>query len=113
MNRGLIVERLLELSDEQRQRKLWLWSGGGEVSSFVEAVCGLFDDSALGGALDSGGTEFGSLVDSKFLELACLLDRIDYRLSDADIMRDPQMRDVRKVAKDLLCMIGSLDLDEG
>ena len=113
VNRELIIERLVELADEQRQKELWLASGGAQVSSFVEAVCGLFDDSALSDALDSSGTEYGSVVDSRFLELGRLLDAIDYRRTPADLIDDPRMRDVRRVANEIVSMIGSPSPDEG
>jgi hypothetical protein len=106
-----IVECLTELSDESLQRRRWLAegvdpSGAVEMSSFEEAVCGLFDDTGLSGALEKGATGFGEDVDRQLRELHKLLNPIDSRRSPKEIMSDPRMARVRKISSDLLRMIG-------
>jgi len=49
-----ILAALEELSSREEQERLWLSTGanGAEVSSSAEAVCTLFNDSGLSGAMD-------------------------------------------------------------
>lgn len=70
MNVALIQDVLQELSSDPDYQIL-LWSGGieGENASFIEAVCGLLDDSGLGRELDSG------LLDRKCSAALCQLTR--------------------------------------
>lgn len=58
MNRELILHVLDELSSDADYQAL-LWSGKieGVQASFIEAVCGLFNDSGLGRELDRGSLE--------------------------------------------------------
>ena len=92
-----------ELGSEAEQRGLWLGQGTqtvGEVSCFVEACCGLFDDSALGEKLYSSGTEFGAEVDTALKEVDKLIDAIDDDRTEEEIIADPMMANVRRVASD-------------
>ena len=107
VNRPLVMLSLLELGDEARQRQLWLECGGDEISSFVEAVLGVFDDSALEYMLNSGESEFGGAVDAQFAELWKLCDAIGYDISQEEVLAHPQMRSVRRVAQRILRMTDS------
>ena len=57
----LVIESLRELASEDEQRRLWLSDGtnGADVSSFIEAQAGLFNDSGLGDRLERGEAVFG------------------------------------------------------
>ena len=54
----IVEDALRELVDPARQRELWLSTGDPEVSSFMECVSRLWDDSGLGTALDRPGTVY-------------------------------------------------------
>ena len=60
-----VREALLELSNEDLQRQLWLSDGanGKLVSSFDEVQCRLFDDSGVGHDLDHGRLVFSPEID--------------------------------------------------
>lgn len=47
-----ISEILDEFSDPEYQKRIWLQGKGPEVSSFGEAMCGLFDDLDFKGFLE-------------------------------------------------------------
>jgi hypothetical protein len=68
-----IIECLKELADESFQRRVWLASSGPEVSSFDEAVCGLFDDSGLGRSLETQSPIFNAAIDKSLGELDSLV----------------------------------------
>ena len=42
-----VLDNLQYLSDADFQERVWVKGLGPEVSSFTEAVCGLYDDSGL------------------------------------------------------------------
>ena len=51
-----VRDGLSALSDKAHQRNVWMrLHDGGQMDSFEEAVCRVFDDSGLGDALDKGG----------------------------------------------------------
>lgn len=101
----LVVTSLKELADCGFQRRVWLASAGPEVSSFVEATCGLFDDSGLGNALDADALVFSPHVDSLFLELREELSKIDHNRAPETIINDPRMDRVRAIAAELLVLL--------
>lgn len=50
-----VRDGLSALSDKAHQRNVWMrLDNGGQMDSFEEAVCRVFDDSGLGDALDKG-----------------------------------------------------------
>jgi hypothetical protein len=101
MNVELIIDVLKELSADPDYQNL-LWSGGveGEHASFIEAVCGLFNDSGLGRELDSG------LLDKKYSTTLCQLARylrsllkdIDGCWAPEEIVSHSAMTTVRETA---------------
>lgn len=105
INHEQIIDGLFQLGSEHEQRRLWLAKGPkqkNEMSSFVEAWHGLFTDSVLLDKLHSQGTEFGMEVDAMLMELYDLTDAIDgYKLED-EIVSDPGMVKVRKIASSAL-----------
>lgn len=102
----LVEECLHELSDRSMQERLWLSDGSsGEVSSFVEACCGLFDDSALGHYLDRKSPELEVPVIVAFRELELHLQKVETYRHPQKIMDDPHMQKVRELAGAALRMI--------
>ena len=110
VNKQTIVEALLELSDETLQRRLWLSTGEGEVSSFAEAICRLFNDSGLEHELDRGRTVFGPEIDDflvRFGKSLHDLDRLSYELSVDAFIAHPDMAAARAFATAILVQIRS------
>jgi hypothetical protein len=86
----LVVDALRELANEDVRARLWLSDGSdGEVSSFDECVCRLFDDSGLGDALDKGDVAFYPDVDAALRDLRKALRRVDAHQRPQEIIRDP------------------------
>ena len=101
LNHEQIIDGLFEFSNEKEQRRLWLGEGQEkwkEISSFIEASCMLFGDSALDEKLYSQGTEFGTEVDSMLREIDELTRAIDTHRRQEKIIADPKMAIVRRVA---------------
>ena len=72
----LVLEGLDELSDEDRQDRLWRSDGNdGEVSSLEEAWATAFDDSGLADALERGPV-YSEGCDGDLVRLGRLLRRL-------------------------------------
>src|SRR4051812_8553974 len=96
------IEALEELSDVEIQRRRWNSTGEGEISSFVEAVQGLFTDSGLGPDLDKGRTGLDAPTVAILKALDAALAKISgYRAPD-EIIVDPAMVDVRQLARTVI-----------
>jgi hypothetical protein len=105
-----VIDALRELSDESLQRRRWLSSGEGEVSSFTEAVCQLFDDSGLGDELDKGREIFGHSIDDGLRQFVVMLRRLQHlerTISPASLIEHADMAAVRARARELLSQIPS------
>jgi len=100
-----IISSLQELADYDFQRRVWLASTGPEISSFTEAVSGLFDDSGVGDALEQHSLIFSTDIDSLFRNLRKELREIDHTRPPAAIISDPRMDRVRTIAADLLALL--------
>ena len=101
LNHGTIIDRLFEFANEEEQRRLWLGEGQEnwtEISSFVEAGCELFQGSALDRKLYFQGTEFGPEVDAMLRAIDDLTLAINGDRYDEEIITDPKMDVVRRVA---------------
>ena len=101
----LIISSLQELADYNFQRRVWLATAGPEISSFTEAVSGLFDDSGVGNALEQHSLVFSTGIDSLFRNLRKELQQIDHTRPPAAIISDPCMDRVRTIAADLLSLL--------
>lgn len=111
LNHEQIIDGLFQFANEKEQRRLWLGEGQEkwkEFSSFEEAYCELFDDSALDTKLYSQGTEFGPEVDAMLREVDDLIDAINSDRSPEKIITDPKMVAVRRVASTTLGHIMSM-----
>jgi hypothetical protein len=113
-NTETVLNSLAELSSRDEQERLWLSTGvgGAEVSSPVEAVCTLFDDSGLQVALDwarrqreagrqvSAEPVYNVDIDERFEALGKLLDRLPHG-SPHHVINSPDMEAVRIAAAQL------------
>ena len=105
-----VIAGLRELSDEGFQRRVWLASSGPEISSFSEAICQLFDDTGLDGALENTEhpTGFREEVNVSLRKLSQLVGRAaqTFRsLPPTAVIEHPQMRVIRSTAASILSQI--------
>jgi hypothetical protein len=105
INIRLIIECLRELSDRAAQRRLWLSTGQGDVSSFTEAIEQLFTDSGLEGALQKHGTGLGGPAEDALSRLESALARVDRKMAPDRLIDSPQMDAVRQLASTALALI--------
>ena len=103
---NLVTAFLRDLSDKEFQEQAWTGKLDGVTASFDECVNGLFDDSGLGDALDTGSV-YSDDVDDDLRRLGDLVDRIDARRSAEAILDDPDLALVRDLARDILARIGT------
>jgi hypothetical protein len=98
---GHVEEALLELADEDSQRRLWTstGAGGADVSSFEECMACLFDDSGLADALERG-LVYGAETDAFLRKLARLSKRMDTRRRPEELIADPLMTTMRLLARE-------------
>jgi len=107
----LVEDALRELADDQCQRELWTASEGPEVSSLVECVSRLWDDSGLADALDGAEVLYTHEIDSELVRLQLLLSRIDDSGSPNEILGNPRLGGVRQAASGLLNSLRQLAND--
>ncbi len=119
-NTERVLDCLAELSSREEQERLWLSTGahGAEVSSPVEAICSLFDDSGLGDALDwawrqrEGGREvsdepvYDVQIDQRIRALGELLRKLPTG-SPQQVIDSPVMAEVRTAAAQILSELES------
>ena len=98
---------LSELSDRETQEKLWV-TGGKEISSFEEAICGLFDDCCVTRALNAGW--IAEPLASMLRELDGLIDRVPVHEAPRLVIVHPAMEAVRIKALALLQYLRSEDV---
>ncbi len=95
-----VLDGLTQLSQRNEQIRLWLSDGtSGEVSSFTEAICGIYDDGGVSRALESEAL-IGALADS-FTELRKLIAEIPENAPPLEIMNHPAMKRIGKLASEL------------
>ena len=97
----LVENALRELADVERQRRLWL-SSGGEVSSFIEVGSRLWDDSGLADALDGPHGAYSAEIDGQLRALRTQLVRIDFARPPEEILEDPRLQRARSIASLIL-----------
>lgn len=109
-----IIELLRELSDHAFQRRVWLASSGPEVSSFTEAVSGLFDDTGLGDVLDSRSPVFSPAIDELLDKLRQDIEpvlRLEKQMPTDVLIESDEMNGIRRSAHELLTLIERDDSD--
>ena len=100
----LLIENLTELADKSMQERLWVHGDENEMSSFTEAICGVFDDAGLTRALDSG--HFRESYSAEAWRLAKILDaaieKVPEDAAPQEIIESPGMVKVRQAAGRLI-----------
>ena len=104
---------LRELADERGQRRLWLSTGanGAEVSSFDECVCRLFNDSGLVVELDRDRVAYTQPIDDMLTSLRHALRRVDGRRAPQAVIEDPNMAELRDLARAILRLMNDARYD--
>jgi hypothetical protein len=104
MNLQRILDTLQELSsDADYQAALWAGKIEGEQTSFIEAVCALFDDAGLARGIDSGALDRNCSTSLCRLarQLRSLVKLIDHKGSPEQILNHPKMNAIRETAHEL------------
>lgn len=98
-----IYERILEASDLELQRKIWLNENNdtGLMSSYVELMCSLFDDFNFDDFIDNRASTIG-LSNTAIFELNKLRELLNSYVekeSDEEIINDPEWEKIVEQAK--------------
>lgn len=98
-----LLDSLSELASKDEQIKLWVHGGESQMSSYEEAVCGVFDDSRLAEAIDSGELKgkFSSELYALTVKLDSQVRKIPSGLSPDSIVNHPEMDELRSLAGQL------------
>jgi hypothetical protein len=112
-NKAMILRQLRQLSSRSEQERLWLSEGGGrDVGSFVEAVCGLFDDSGFSDIIrEKRPTGLGVAAERALLEIGAVTDTIDWKIDERAKIDSKEMETVRHLAAVALRLIESTSDD--
>jgi len=102
-----VFECLQELGDIEIQRRHWNSTGqdGEEVSSFIEAIECLFTDTGLGSALEKGRSGLDEQTVKTFDELLRVLMKINDDRLPNEIINDPAMEAVRRLAREATALL--------
>ena len=95
-----VMECLGQLADPNFQERVWVRGEGPEVSSYVEVVCQLFDDTGLGDLLEGGSASavMGLEVTAELLRLQQLIDAIPSGVDAQSLLRLPTWKKIVEVA---------------
>ena len=112
LNYPLFLENLRELSlyDEQVR----LWNGPPEarmIGSFVEAVCGMFDDSGFLYTLEKRPDSIHPEVRVAMAELDKAVSQVDGYQPPMVVIESEQMERVRQLASGALALIYQVGLE--
>ncbi|MCH2546798.1 MAG: hypothetical protein MK052_04205 [Alphaproteobacteria bacterium] len=109
-----VIEILKELSDKQYQTNVWLNVDNPHnfVGSFSEAVCVLLDDSGIGHLLKENEVIISRSVTEILRSMSDVIDEIDGRRPEEEIINDPKMQIVREKASRILTLIEASDGSE-
>ena len=112
IGQNMLRWRLEELASREWQETVWLAKRKGVMSTFDEAVCGVFSDSRLGVAMDSGylRRRHSSTFCGKVEELHGVVHAI-YAESESkdcmpeDMLDHSEMERMRRLAAELLDLL--------
>jgi hypothetical protein len=112
-----IVDRLRELSDLDYQRRVWAHGSTDEMSSYDEAICGLFDDTGLARSLDGPLAQCVFRVDidfqlRKLAKLTSEFSDVESMMSPIEAIDHPQMQEIRAKAAMILSELLKLRRDK-
>ncbi len=97
---------LEDLSDKSFQKRVWanIDNVDGELSSFTETVCQLFDDTGLGRKLDRDQQLYHVSPEnrSKLIRLRRLIASVPHFASQLEIIDHPKMDVIRVLSKEIL-----------
>ena len=101
-----IYNDIIELSDLCLQKKLWLNKNNntGQISSYVELMCRLFDDNNFDDFIDNKTHEmnFDKEVIYELKNLRTLLNNYSEKFTDAEIIKDPKWENISLQAKKIM-----------
>lgn len=103
-----VLDALQELGDIEMQRRRWNSAGQGEVSSLTESVESLFGDSGLGDELEKGHSGLNGATVNALDTLRRTLARLSRSgrgRSPNEIIDDPVMGEVRRLAREALALV--------
>lgn len=94
---------LREFSSEELQTRWWL-AKSGEISSFIETTCGLFDDAGVGPLIDGGnaGELLGEELRGELVELRSAVHALNESQSPENLIKCQEMEMVRRLAQSAL-----------
>ena len=98
---------LEELSNKDLQEQLWLGKIEGQMSTFVECICRVFDDSGLARAIEAETLEKGFTKEMKKLaeKLSSLISKIPQTGDDSNVLKNSRIDEVRNVAATFLALL--------
>lgn len=104
VNEEILLHCLEELSSLSLQEERWVKGVPGELATFEETVCALFDDSNFGLALKKGMVEerYGDYFAKKVDKLSSLISKIPNYLPPEDLIHYPLMGELRLISSFLL-----------
>ncbi len=104
LNGNILIESLQVFASKDMQEKLWMYGDKNQMSSFEEACCGVFDDSGLTRAIDSGYLQKHFSVDlcEKVQDFDRFLGFLPSNARPEEVINHPKMGEVRKLAGELL-----------
>ena len=104
INKQSVIWALEELASRTEQVRLWLSDGStGEVSSFTEAICGVFDDGGVSRALESD--RLTNELATRFKNLETYIGKIPEDLPPQEQIDHPAMKDIAKISQELMKML--------
>lgn len=104
VNFDLVLDALREIAYPEERERLWLSTGDPEVSSPDECRCRLFDDSALGLALEKG-VVVSPEIDARLERLGHILRRIESRRPVEEVLSDPKLQEAQAIARELIPLL--------
>ena len=100
INRRSVIWGLEQLASRSEQERLWLSDGSsGEVSSFTESICGVFDDGGVSRALDTN--KLPHSLAAKFRELSKYIDLVPQNVSPQIQIDHPAVAKIAKISLEL------------
>jgi hypothetical protein len=105
VNKSLVLECLKELSDIEYQRTVWIVGAADKVTGLDDVVAGLFDDSALGKALEKNTVIFTEPIDSMFRLLDQKIAFLPRNITTSEIIELPVWKEIADISNRIHEMI--------